>query len=95
MKNGTGAPHALKKVDAEPMPLTTGTRIGPYEVTGWIGAGGSACGRRVERVGEPRRGQRVGVVLTGGNVDAGTFAGVLGEEPPVDETMPAKRLARG
>jgi serine/threonine protein kinase len=22
------------------MPLTTGTRIGPYEVTGWIGAGG-------------------------------------------------------
>lgn len=39
------------------MPLTAGTRIGPYEIVGWLGAGGmSARGRRVERVFESRRG---------------------------------------
>ncbi len=39
------------------MPLTTGTRLGPYEVVAAIGAGGmSACGRgeRATRV-EPLR----------------------------------------
>lgn len=41
------------------------------------------------------RGQRVGVVLTGGNVDAGTFARVLGEGQTADESMPAKQHARG
>jgi len=41
------------------MPLTVGTRLGPYEIVAPLGAGGSACGRgeRAQRV-EP---QRVGV----------------------------------
>ena len=44
------------------MPLTSGTRIGPYEIVGWLGAGGmSACGRRGERVFESSRGLRAGV----------------------------------
>ena len=39
------------------MALTTGTRLGPYEIVSAIGAGGmSACGRRAERVREPKRG---------------------------------------
>ena len=34
-------PHArCRNVDAEPMPLATGTRLGPYEVLTRIGAGG-------------------------------------------------------
>ena len=42
------------------MPLTAGSRLGPYDIVGAIGAGGmSACGRgeRAQRA-EP---QRVGV----------------------------------
>jgi hypothetical protein len=43
------------------MGLSAGTRLGPYEIVSAIGAGGmSACGRRAERVGEPRRGSRRG-----------------------------------
>jgi hypothetical protein len=43
------------------MSLTTGTRLGPFEIVAPIGAGGmGACGRRAERVGEPRRGSRRG-----------------------------------
>ena len=48
---------AHEKQTPEPMPLTTGTRLGPYEVVAAIGAGGmGACGRgeRATRV-EPQR----------------------------------------
>ena len=41
------------------MPLTIGARVGVYEITGALGAGGmSACGRgeRAERVEPPRVG---------------------------------------
>ena len=47
------------------MALTTGTRLGPYEIVSAIGEGPStslgtggmsACGRRAERVREPKRG---------------------------------------
>ncbi len=39
------------------MPLSTGTRLGSYEVLSSLGAGGmGARGRRAERVSEPRRG---------------------------------------
>ena len=42
--------------------LTPGTRLGSYEITAQIGAGGmSACGHRAERVCEPRRGGGAGV----------------------------------
>ena len=44
------------------MPLTSGTRLGSYEVISALGAGGmSACGPRAERVGEPRRASALGV----------------------------------
>jgi len=43
------------------MALTSGTRLGPYEITAAIGAGGmGACGCRAERVREPKRGLRCG-----------------------------------
>jgi hypothetical protein len=39
------------------MALTSGARLGPYEIISPIGAGGmGACGRRAERVSEPRPG---------------------------------------
>jgi hypothetical protein len=42
------------------MPLTIGARIGPYEVTGSLGAGGSACGPASEHSESGRRGAGVG-----------------------------------
>ena len=35
-----GGPRARKKADPEPMPLTIGSRVGPYEVVSAIGVGG-------------------------------------------------------
>jgi hypothetical protein len=58
------------------MSLTPGTRFGPYEIVAPIGAGGmSACGRRAERVREPKRGSKRG----GGRLRAyGASASVAG-----------------
>ena len=43
------------------MPLTAGTRIGPYEIIAPIGAGGmSACGPASERSETSRHGAGVG-----------------------------------
>jgi hypothetical protein len=39
------------------MPLTAGTRLGPYEIVSLLGAGGmSACGQASERSEPPRMG---------------------------------------
>jgi len=44
------------------MPLTTGTRLGSYEILAAIGAGGmSACGRHAERAVRVEAGLRMGV----------------------------------
>jgi len=43
------------------MPLTAGTLIGPCEIVGWLGAGGTGGrGRRGERVREWSRGRAWG-----------------------------------
>jgi serine/threonine protein kinase len=42
------------------MPLPAGTRIGPYEVVGWVGAGGMG---EVYRASDPRLGREVAIKL--------------------------------
>src|SRR6202795_4937421 len=37
---GGGAPALVRNIDPEPMPLTTGSRLGPYEILSLLGAGG-------------------------------------------------------
>jgi serine/threonine-protein kinase len=44
------------------LPLQTGTVIGPYEITGWIGAGGMG---EVHRARDPRLGREVAIKLIG------------------------------
>jgi hypothetical protein len=68
------------KVDPELMPLTAGSRLGPYEIVSPLGVGGmSACGHAEPRTCEsevrhrrqfargrgPQRGSRVGVPAVG------------------------------
>ena len=43
-----------------PMPVATGTRVGPYEIVGWLGAGGMG---EVYRARDPRLGREVAIKL--------------------------------
>ena len=43
-----------------PTPVTTGTRVGPYEIVGWLGAGGMG---EVYRARDPRLGREVAIKL--------------------------------
>ena len=37
---GVGPQRQWKNIDPEPMPITTGSRLGPYEIVALIGVGG-------------------------------------------------------
>src|SRR5207248_2437702 len=39
VRGGGGAPPPVKNVDPEPMPLTSGTSLGPYEILSPLGSG--------------------------------------------------------
>ena len=53
-----GAAHPM--IRGLPRPVATGTRVGPYEIVGWLGAGGMG---EVYRARDPRLGREVAIKL--------------------------------
>src|SRR6266540_6697959 len=58
---GRRTPRCSPRYDpGAPMPVATGTRVGPYEIVGWLGAGGMG---EVYRARDPRLGREVAIKL--------------------------------
>ena len=55
LSDNAGAVHCGPRIIAQTLALSSGTRLGPYEVTSALGAGGPASARFLQAMYELRR----------------------------------------